>query len=44
VLGVVFEQQEIFERAMQWHLVRLDGYLIEPRQVERGFVDAAVFG
>ena len=42
VPGVVFEQHEIFEGAMQRHLVRLHGHLIEPRQVKGGFVDAAV--
>ena len=43
MLGVVFEQQEILEGAMQRHLIRLHGHLVEPRQVERGFVDTAVF-
>ena len=42
MLGVVFEEQEIFQGAMQRHLVRLDGHLIEPRQVKGGFVDTAV--
>ena len=43
MLGVVFKQQEVFQGAMQRHLVWLDGDLIEPRQIKGGFVNTAVF-
>src|SRR2546430_6111651 len=42
MLGVVFEQQEVFEAAMQRHLFRLDFHLVESCQVERGFFDGAI--